>query len=357
MRKVMKTKGVDPVQHALILRDLKASTGLSAKELNLPPPVDPVARAEREERWKALEAGAGGLVDAKNPMDTARRFLRAGADAEGLPRLARWQGEYWEAQGTHYAPLSDEALSARLYAFLEGKRDVNDDKPIKPSRPDIEKLDHALKAAALIERDAPSWIGESPGLPDPADVVPFRNGLLDIRMRRLLAPTRRFFGLNARDFDFLDNAPAATQWLSFLDDIFGDDRESIETLQEVFGLMLTGDTSFQKIFMLVGPKRSGKGTIARILTKLVGQANTCAPTINGLGTQLGSETLIGKLVAIISDARLGTKTDASAVTETLLRISGEDGVSIQRKHRTDWTAKLPTRFLILSNEIPALLDQ
>ena len=36
------------------------------------------------------------------------------------------------------------------------------------------------------------------------------------------------------------------------------DQQSIEMLQETFGLLLTGDTSHQKAFLLVGPKRSGK---------------------------------------------------------------------------------------------------
>ena len=33
------------------------------------------------------------------------------------------------------------------------------------------------------------------------------------------------------------------------------------------------------MFLLVGPKRSGKGTIARVLTGLLGAHNTAAPTL------------------------------------------------------------------------------
>ena len=55
---------------------------------------------------------------------------------------------------------------------------------------------------------------------------------------------------------------------------------AIETLQ-IFGLCLTGDTSHQKAFLIVGPKRSGKGTIARVLNRLVGAANTVTPTLAG----------------------------------------------------------------------------
>ena len=47
----------------------------------------------------------------------------------------------------------------------------------------------------------------------------------------------------------------------------------IETLQEIFGYVLTPDTSQQKIGMIVGPKRSGKGLIGRTLRRLVGERN------------------------------------------------------------------------------------
>ena len=63
--------------------------------------------------------------------------------------------------------------------------------------------------------------------------------------------------------------------------------KSIDTLQEEFGLFLTGDTRHQKIFLLVGPKRSGKGTIASVLDQLMGQTNVCGPTLSGLAQNFG----------------------------------------------------------------------
>jgi putative DNA primase/helicase len=84
-------------------------------------------------------------------------------------------------------------------------------------------------------------------------------------------------------------APEPRQWLEFLGQLWGpDDQEAINTLQEVFGYCLTGDTGQQKAFLLVGPKRSGKGTIARVLARLVGiGGNAVAPTLAALGTNFG----------------------------------------------------------------------
>jgi putative DNA primase/helicase len=59
-------------------------------------------------------------------------------------------------------------------------------------------------------------------------------------------------------------------WLDFLNDLWPDDAESIDTLQEIAGYLLTARTDLQKFFMIIGPPRSGKGTIIRVLTALLG---------------------------------------------------------------------------------------
>ena len=77
--------------------------------------------------------------------------------------------------------------------------------------------------------------------------------------------TPRFFTPVALDYDFDINAGPPEQWLAFLSQLWPDDPQSVATLQEWFGYCLTLDTRQQKILMMVGPKRSGKGTIARVL--------------------------------------------------------------------------------------------
>jgi putative DNA primase/helicase len=144
--------------------------------------------------------------------------------------------------------------------------------------------------------------------------------------------------------------------LAFLRQLWPDDPASIETLQEVFGYALVADTSQQKAFLLVGPKRSGKGTIGRILGRSVGRENAVAPTLAGLGTNFGLQPLIAKRVAIISDARLGGRADQAVIAERLLSITGEDEITIDRKYRESWTGRFQTRFVVLTNELPRFND-
>jgi len=72
------------------------------------------------------------------------------------------------------------------------------------------------------------------------------------------------------------------------------------------------------------------------------------------GDGRGSASVRTRL-AIVSDARFHGE-NIQSVVERLLCISGEDTLTIDRKHMTSVTMKLPTRFVFLSNELPRLND-
>ncbi|APW59201.1 DNA primase family protein [Paludisphaera borealis] len=196
----------------------------------------------------------------------------------------------------------------------------------------------------------------------PADeLIPARNALVHppsfvTGARCMMAPTPRYFNAHALDYDFDPWAPTPRAWLDLLEQIWPDDPASIDSLQEWFGYLLTTDTRLQKILMMIGPKRSGRGTIGRVLKALAGPNNVVNPTLSTLARPFGLSVLIDKPVAIFPDARLSSRPDNAAIVESLLSISGEDDQSIDRKHLPSWTGRLPTRFVLISNELPRLKD-
>lgn len=103
-------------------------------------------------------------------------------------------------------------------------------------------------------------------------------------------------------------APEPVKWLSFLRQLWPDDEESIAALQEFFAYVLSGRTDLHKIMLLIGPTRSGKGTIARVLAALLGKGNVAGPTLASLGTNFGLSPLLGNPLALGSDARLAGST-------------------------------------------------
>lgn len=310
-----------------------------------------------------------------DPHRLARLFIDERCQhADGLT-FRFWRDEWNRWDGSTYRIVPEKELRAELTASVKVAMDqanliaqklADGDKP----PPEVRKVTgrliadvaHALASLTMLpsRTEAPTWINGDGPFPA-SEILACRNGLLHLpslvtRKRHFTRPTPRFFSPNCLDFDFDLKAPTPTAWLSFLAELWPDDPQSVGTLQEWVGYLLTPDTRQQKIMLLVGPKRSGKGTIARVLRGLVGADNVACPTLSGLGTNFGLWPLIGKTVAMIQDARLSGKTDAAAVAERLLSISGEDAQTIDRKNLSHVTAKLYARFMLLSNELPKLSD-
>jgi putative DNA primase/helicase len=319
------------------------------------------AIVKRLATWMGVLDGAL-ILDPLDPLPSARVFVAERHTVDDVVALRRQAGIFYsyEPNGAAYRERADATVRADVYAFLEtAKAPGKDGDPVafKPTNEKVTKVIDALNAVTNLDPSerAPRWLANNPGL-NPLDMLACPNGLLHIPTRRLLPPTPEFFTFNGIDFPYDSDAPTPRQWLSFLDALWSEDPESIATLQEMFGYLLTPDTRFQKILMAIGPKRAGKGIIGRIAKRLVGERNTCSPTLASFGDQFGKQVLVGKTLAIISDARIGGRIDTASVAETLLSISGEDDQTIQRKFLQDWDGRLSTRFLLLANELPRIGD-
>ena len=247
-------------------------------------------------------------------------------------------------------------MNAELYRYFEHAV-YGTDQPsrFKPNNTKIANLVGSVRAVTHISRDhvVPSWL-DGRTKPPATDIIPVANGILHVPSRKIYAPTPTLLVMHATPFAYDPSAPMPEGWLKFLKEIFPDDPESIMALQEWFGYLLSGDMSQQKILLIIGPKRSGKGTILRILKAIMGARYVAAPTLTSMSSSFGLQPLIGKPLALISDARIyGSH---SVVVERLLSISGEDAITIDRKNREAWTGTLPTRIVIATNELPRLSD-
>lgn len=274
-------------------------------------------------------------------------------------RLHHQGGAFYEWRGTHYAEAAEEEIRAVICRFLDGAQRIDDRRLVAfdPMPRHVADVLAMLRAETQLPGTIrpPAWLDRQPH-PPAGEIFACGNGLLHLPTGRLHPHTPAYFGLNAVDYAFDPFAPSPREWLAFLKSIWPEDDEAVATLQDLFGYLLTGDTAQQNAFLIIGPPRSGKGTIARVLAGLLGTANVAGPTLASLSTSFGLAPLIGKPLAIISDARLGGRVDQSVIAERLLSISGEDTLTVDRKYREPWTGQLPTRFLILTNELPRLTD-
>jgi len=290
------------------------------------------------------------------PLAVARELV-AGMHTHqsGALLLRHWRGGWWEWQTARWAEIEHRAVRKLVYGFTEHAVHGEKQEPWAPTRRKVDDLLDALAAVCHIS-DAvgqPSWVHGVDGRH--GVIVACENGLLDVGRQELLDHDPRYFNGTAVPFAYDPHAGQPTRWLGFLTDLWGEDGDQAQALQEWFGYVISGRLDLHKILLVVGPTRAGKGTIARVLGALIGLENVAGPTLSSLQTDFGLAPLIGKPLAVVSDARLNGR-DSSTVVERLLSISGEDTLTVNRKYRDQWTGKLPCRFLVCSNELPRLGD-
>lgn len=303
------------------------------------------------------------VLDPAAPYTTAKKYVAQHWTTDGTPVLHFLRDAYLRYDTTHYVEVQAKTVRKWLYEYLDkavkpsGKKNSPGLVPFKPTMSNVSQILDALQAYTLLENieTLPEWIDGREGL-RPVDLVPMLNGILHVPTRELIEHTPLFLNTYVVPFNYDPEAPEPVEWMKFLRSIWPDDPQAIETLQEIFGYLLTPDTSFQKIFMLIGPKRGGRGTISRVLEQLVGPANFIGQSLDMLGSDFGMENMIGKQVASIGDARVSGRMDKQKIAAKLLGISGEDKMQIPRKHRTDWNGKLPTRIILNSNVVPSIPD-
>ena len=320
---------------------------------------DPAQHARRQVE-RAQKERTQVLPPPSAPVMVARAFVEScwlhNGAADALT-IRYWCGSWWMWRTTHWVDAQPHTVRSLLYGFTADA--IYFDKegnpaPWSPNRYKIGDLLEALSSLVILPDDfeQPCWIdGRQTG-----PIVATSNGLLDVASQQLLPHTPLYFGQVAVPFPYDPNAPAPAKWLDFLDELWPDEPDATDVLGEWFGYVISGRLDLHKIFVMVGPTRSGKGVIARIETALIGKRNVCGPTLNSFGSEFGLQPLLGKSLALISDARSGGGKNSSVVVERLLSISGEDTLTVNRKYREPMTGKLPVRLHIISNELPRLGD-
>ncbi len=308
------------------------------------------------------------IVDSPGkPMANGRKWLEASASEGGVYVRRYHRGSFYLWEGTHWATTGSEAVEAEVAEFFEfatyykpgrngGPGDFVDFDPTNTKMRDLlGALRNITYTSATI--NSPAWVEngvEVDGLAA-SDILPLGNGLLYTPTRKLLRHTPRFFNTYVLPFDYDPAAPQPHRWLQFLEETHPNDDESVATLQEMIGYLLTPDNRHQMMFHLMGASRSGKGTTARLLGQLVGRSNIGAASLSSLGGEFGLESIADKPVVILGDVKV-TGQDSGRAVERLLSITGDDDVPVNPKGRKQYTARLPCRFVMVANALPVLRD-
>ena len=318
-------------------------------------------KINQESRKKAMANGEI-ILDNGNPLNHAKNFLENIYSCEEGCKIVHYADEFYVYVLTHYEIIEESTVRSKLYAFLDKCKKSGKKGEIVPFNPTPASVSAAMDAVKAITHLAnhpntkpPIWLEDyAPNKPEASNLISLNNGLFHLKDSLILPHSLGFFTQNALPFDYNPLAQCP-RWIQFLNDLWPDDQESIDCLQEMFGYIISGDTRQQKFFNLIGPRRSGKGTINKVLVSLLGQHNTVAPQLEELCDTFGLQPWLGKLLASFTDARAPER-NRSAVVSQLLRIVGGDTITVNRKNKESWNGYLPTRIVIYSNEALQLTE-
>ena len=291
----------------------------------------------------------------KTPQKVAQEVI-ARAERDRRP-LANWRGEWFRWDGRCWGPTSEDQIRRMLYRLLETANfeavvsNVPKEVPWNPDKTKLTNVIDALKAEALWpdEVEDGSWRDGRA-----CRVVPFANGLLRIDDLRLIDHSPDYFNT---EYVRCDYTPEATgeHIRKFLADLTGADPAATECLLEFIGARIAEDGRYQKMLVLQGPSGSGKGTLDRLLSKVLGRRHAGYTMDDFKNSGFPMEPLIGKTLVTISDQR--AQLNMKKFTDLLLQIVGGDAVTLRLPYaKRSITQRLPLTFVILTNEIPMLPD-
>ena len=188
------------------------------------------------------------------------------------------------------------------------------------------------------------------------DCVFFRDAMLDTRTGQVTPSSKDHGNTTALPYDY-DAHAKCHEWLAFLNSTLEGDQERIALLQEWMGYNLVRRYDHQKIMMLIGKSRAGKGLVGKVMEALCGTPAFTGGSLAALTRDPTLAACASRLVYFVGDCEKSVPHSIrSAVSEKLKTISGNDAVTFERKFLPSITARLPVRITVSTNHIPAIFD-
>ena len=275
--------------------------------------------------------------------------------------LRHWRDQWYQfAQSNGYVGISDDDLRALLRKLTQNAKYVGAggaDLKWKPNISRLRELAAAMKdsdTAKLSNDVVPPYRIVGPALDGDEVYFPVRNGLLRLHGRVLMAHDPDLFSPNSLPIAY--NADAkAPMFQDFMDSSFPGEARQTLALQ-FLGFYVSGLKYPQKMLIITGPTRSGKGTYVRILEMLLGEAKTKALDPKSLAYTFGLEGLEKAMVGVFDDIRQLSAEDKRRLVEFILNVVGGGKIPHARKNKSEWNDRVPARLLYIGNAWPPLED-
>ena len=199
----------------------------------------------------------------------------------------------------------------------------------------LPKIEAMLKLAATVpgmtvgfhELDQDAWL------------LGVRNGVVNLRTGGLLVNQPSMLITKQCNASY-DSTAQCPKWLTFLDQVFAGDAETIETLQRTLGYTLTGEVTEEKLFICFGFGSNGKSVFGNVVSAILGDYGRMAPSSlltarrdGDTGPRNDLAALAGARYVSINELQAGDRLDEQIVKQ----LAGREPITARFLHKEFFT--------------------
>jgi len=144
----------------------------------------------------------------------------------------------------------------------------------------------------------------------------FQNCLLNLKNNSITPHNPEIFTLNLLPYNY-DPDAKCPRWERFLKEIFLNDSEKIQFVQEAIGYCLHFDLPVPALFFLVGTGSNGKSVLLNTMVNLFGEENICNISLNILKDQFYRIQLNSKMLNLTSETPNSKKIETDLIKDVV----------------------------------------
>lgn len=183
-----------------------------------------------------------------------------------------------------------------------------------------------------------------------------RSGVIDLRTGKLQSASRELLQTKIVEAEYSLDGPVEERcptWIRFLRESMGGNLALVDFLRLAVGYSLTGSAKEQKLFVLLGPGGSGKGTLVNTLQQILGGYARSAPRTlvadrkpDEHPTDL--DGLEGYRFVVVSELKKGSH----LATDTVKMITSEDTLAARPMGGNFRDKKITHKLWVMSQYMP-----
>ncbi|MCK5604623.1 hypothetical protein KAR91_22230 [Candidatus Pacearchaeota archaeon] len=247
-----------------------------------------------------------------------------------------FENTFYKYSGKCYDALSSENLNNLCQKELGDYRKLF-------TQGDLKSFVHYSVGDIYIEEDK---IRE-----DQVNYLTLQNGLFDLSEYCLIPHNKDIFTTNLLPYDY-DPKAECPRFMQYLNEVFLEDKEIIEFIQEAVGYAFHKKLPIPAIFFLIGIGSNGKSVFIDIITSLYGESNTSSISLNSLTNEYYLLELHNKMINVSSE----TPTKRQFSSDIIKQIVAGDMVTGRQPHQLPKKFKPYAKHYLAMNETPSLED-